>query len=447
LISDSEVNETVLWTGYNLFHTTLSGDLITTTTTILFSAEPTGVSYNPNNDHYFFSDDSARQIYEVDPGPDGKVGTADDLVTDFDTVAFGCYDPEDVAYDSTQNHLFVIDGVQNEVFEIDPGTNNLFDGVPPAGDDVVSFFDVEVMGLIDPEGIAYNPDLDHLYVVSNDSRVIAELNMDGILLRYIDLSSFNHINLAGLTYAPSSQNPADMHIYLVARGWDPDQNPAANDGKLFEISYPAYVPPVNQPPTVDAGPDQTIQWPASANLDGTVMDDGLPYPPGSITTTWSQLSGPVGVAFVDPSAVDTTAYFPDVGTYVLQLEAGDSLLTAADALTITVQIEPINYAPVVEAGPDQTITLPDSVELDGTVTDDGLPDPPGMFTTTWSVVIGPGPVIFGDDSAEDTTASFSVDGTYVLKLTADDGLLTNDDIMTVIVEPVLIYLPIVMQSH
>src|SRR5439155_1058477 len=75
-----------------------------------------------------------------------------------------------------------------------------------------------------------------------------------------------------------------------------------------------------------------------------------------------------------------------------------------------------NQAPVVDAGPDQTITLPSSANLNGTVTDDGLPNPPGTVTTTWSEVSGPGAVTFGDASAVDTAASFSAAGTYVLKL-------------------------------
>ena len=40
------------------------------------------------------------------------------------------------------------------------------------------------------------------------------------------------------------------------------------------VLYPA--PPVNQPPTVDAGPDGTITLPARAPLNGVVRDDGLP---------------------------------------------------------------------------------------------------------------------------------------------------------------------------
>jgi hypothetical protein len=89
--------------------------------------------------------------------------------------------------------------------------------------------------------------------------------------------------------------------------------------------------------------------------------------------------------------------------------------------------------PVVDAGTDQTITLPDSANLDGTVTDDGLPDPPGAVTTTWSKVSGPGTVTFGNANAVDTTASFSAAGTYVLRLTADDGELDANDEVTITV--------------
>ena len=43
------------------------------------------------------------------------------------------------------------------------------------------------------------------------------------------------------------------------------------------------------------------------------------------------------------------------------------------------------------------------------------------------MVSGPGTVSFGDASAVDTTASFSTDGGYVLRLSADDGSLSASD--------------------
>src|SRR5690606_25743938 len=56
-------------------------------------------------------------------------------------------------------------------------------------------------------------------------------------------------------------------------------------------------PPVNQPPVVSAGSDQSIALPASANLSGTAADDGLPNPPSAMTTTWTKVSGPGTVTF------------------------------------------------------------------------------------------------------------------------------------------------------
>ena len=101
-------------------------------------------------------------------------------------------------------------------------------------------------------------------------------------------------------------------------------------------------------------------------------------------------------------------------------------------LRVTYNPPQANQTPVVRAGPDQMITLPMSVNLDGTVTDDGLPTPPGAVTSTWNKVSGPGTVTFGNASAVDTTANFSQGGTYVLRLTANDGSLQSSDDVTVI---------------
>ena len=69
------------------------------------------------------------------------------------------------------------------------------------------------------------------------------------------------------------------------------------------------------------------------------------------------------------------------------------------------------------------------------MTDDGLPS--ATVTTTWAKVFlaGPGTVTFGNANAVDTTATFSLPGTYVLRLTATDGLLQAFDDVVITVEP------------
>ncbi|MBI3895536.1 MAG: hypothetical protein HY313_06365 [Acidobacteria bacterium] len=110
---------------------------------------------------------------------------------------------------------------------------------------------------------------------------------------------------------------------------------STNNSVTFNLVEP---PPVddNTPPTVDAGVDQTITLPALANLIGTAADDGLPSPPGTLTTAWSQISGPGAVAFGNANALSTTASFSVAGTYVLRLTVSDSALSSSDDVTITV---------------------------------------------------------------------------------------------------------------
>ncbi len=193
----------------------------------------------------------------------------------------------------------------------------------------------------------------------------------------------------------------------------------------------------NQAPTVDAGIDQSVGVPSgsplTAALDATVTDDGLPNPPGAVTTTWTQVSGPGSTTFADAGAVDTTATFSTPGSYVLRLAADDSELSSFDEVVIDVSIQ--NTAPAVDAGSDQTVLFGDGATLDATVTDDGLPNPPGAVTTTWAQVSGPGSAGFADAGAVDTTVAFSAPGTYVLRLTADDSDLSSFDELTVTVSP------------
>ena len=179
----------------------------------------------------------------------------------------------------------------------------------------------------------------------------------------------------------------------------------------------------NQAPVVNAGTAQTITLPALATLSGSATDDGLPTPPGTLTYAWTKVSGPGAVTFGNAANAATAASFSVAGSYVLRLTASDGSLSASADVTITANpIGTVNQAPVVSAGPNQTIALPASATLAGTATDDGLPNPPGALTTTWSLVSGPvSGVVFGNPAAPATTATFAAPGTYVLRLTAGDG--------------------------
>ncbi len=187
----------------------------------------------------------------------------------------------------------------------------------------------------------------------------------------------------------------------------------------------------NQPPVVSAGPNLTISLPTnSALLNGSVLDDGLPVG-GTVTQSWSEISGPTAVSFATPTQPQTSATFSQAGTYVLQLTASDSQLTSSAKTTVIVY--PPNQPPVVSAGPDQSFMWfgAQGTYLSGTVTDDGLPAG-STLTINWTTISGPSPISsFYPPNSAVTLAQFPYPGTYVAELSANDTQFTTTSFVTI----------------
>jgi Bacterial Ig domain len=253
-------------------------------------------------------------------------------------------------------------------------------------------------------------------------------------LKYFWLINGTHP--AGVTYSSNGTNAArTVTVTFTHSGRYRfkaiilDSNNRYKDTNEIEVTYIAST--TNQAPDAGAGADTSVTLPASVNLVGTATDDGLPSG-STLTTTWSKVSGPGTVTFANANAKTTSAAFSVAGTYTLRLTASDGALSDSDDVSVVVRAAPVNVAPTVDAGPDRSVTLPASASLIGTATDDGLPS--GLLTTTWSKVSGPGTVTFTNANTLTTNASFSQDGSYVLRLTANDGALsaTNDVTVTVV---------------
>jgi hypothetical protein len=240
LICDSEVEEmSNLWSNVNLFETTFIGTLVKKSNTIAFTKEPTGLAYNPANGHMFISDDDGRRVFELGPGTDGIYGTSDDVRTVFKTSYFGSNDPEGVAFDPTSNTLYIVDGVNEEVYLIRPGTDGKFNGVAPYGDDFVTNFDTNILGVHDPEGIGFYPATGHLYISDTATRTtVAEVTTAGTLVQIIDISAASALKPSGIGFGPGSSDPASVAMYLTDRRVDNNTNPSENDGKVYELSIP-----------------------------------------------------------------------------------------------------------------------------------------------------------------------------------------------------------------
>jgi hypothetical protein len=171
-------------------------------------------------------------------------------------------------------------------------------------------------------------------------------------------------------------------------------------------------------------------------LNGTeVFRSNMPEGATITSSTWATTAiGGADESTFYPGAVSPTLLLAGPNTLAVEIHQANA--TSSDIsfdLELTGNISSQNTAPVVNAGPDLSITLPASADLVGSVIDDGLPTPPGAPANLWTMVSGPATVAFDNAASPRTSAHFSTAGTYVLRLTANDGEFTVQDDTTVTV--------------
>ena len=406
MVSDSEVDETVSgkthFDGANVWEMTLNGSVVRTAnispvspTDVPMTDEPTGVAWNSLNGHYYFSDDNACAVWDLNPGADGLVGTTDDSWTSFDTQDMNAGDPEGIAYDNWNNHLFVVDGTNVEVYQFSvSGT-------------LLDQFDISSFGVTDPEGIEFNSISGTLFVLSSSAnRVIIETNLDGMLLQTIDVSASNSTAPAGLAYAPASDGSDAKRFYIVDRGIDNNDNPNIIDGKMYEMSAPAATStktPTATAITSDLPDPSTVGQAVAIDYSVTVAPPGSGTPTGNVTVSDGTQScsgtvaaGSCSITFTSAGAKTLTA------TYLGDANFSGSASTPATAHTVN----PANTTTDINSDlPDPSVVgQAATIIYSVTVTSPGSGTPTGHVTVSDGIQSCSGTVAAGSCSITFTTA-------------------------------------------
>jgi S-layer homology domain len=236
IVVDSEIDEAPAphYAGANVWEMSLTGSVVRTWNTLAYTDEPADAAFNPANGRLYIVDDDLDEVFVVSRGGDGQFGTGDDGVSSFDTTMYGSTDPSGITFGA--GYMFIADGLPAEIFRIHPGPNRTFGN----GDDTVIHFDVASRGQTDPEGIAYDPRSNSLFIVTD--RVYSDLlhvTLSGATLQNIDLGFVPNRVPGGLTLARSSGSSGVLSLWLADRGVDNDIDPNENDGRIFELTAPA----------------------------------------------------------------------------------------------------------------------------------------------------------------------------------------------------------------
>jgi hypothetical protein len=361
------------------------------------------------------------------------------FVQRIDTFAFdpGSPDPAGVTYLSGEGHLLIADS------EVDETTGAGYHGV--------NLWEITLNGSVqdvgttvgftnEPTGLSHDPVTNTLFISSDDQRKIF-LDRPGPDLRFgtsdDQITSINVQAYSGDTEDPE-WDPTTGHLFFLdgttteVYEIDPVDGTFGNANDVvthFDVGkYGANdveglgSDPVRNTLLVGERASKLIYEVTKAGELVSIIDaSGIPG-----------LSRISGLAMA-PSSTD-----PSVLHYWIVDRAQDngSNSNENDGKLFEISATPSgNAAPSVGAGPDQTVIVSDAATLSGTVSDDGLPDPPGTTTSAWSKVSGPGDVSFQNAASPWTAATFSADGTYVLRLTADDSAAQASDDVTITVLP------------
>ena len=193
-----------------------------------------------------------------------------------------------------------------------------------------------------------------------------------------------------------------------------------NDGKVDSAPATVTISTASpQPPTANAGANQTVKTGATVALSGSGSDpQSLP-----LTYSWSLTTRPNGsTAALSSTTSKTPTFVADKpGTYVAQLIVNNGYQNSQPS---TVTITTSNTPPVANAGSDQSIVLGSIVQLDGSASSDADGDP---LTYSWSLVSRPDDSRVNLSAANSKTPTFTPDvaGTYVVQLIVNDALANS----------------------
>lgn len=232
-------------------------------------------------------------------------------------------------------------------------------------------------------------------------------------------------------YSPVGSPNADFRNNVV---WKWGRQGGTGSGYGSGVDYKATANIVNNYYYSSADPGRAVDLDA----DPTAGSGAKAYAAGNVS----------GNAGVNPNSKSNNSEFAIAADYAIAMQdactaaqlvlaqAGPSKRNSIDAgfigaVILTNCSGPINSAPIANAGPDASITLPtNSILLSGTGTDsDG-----SIVSYAWNQVSGPSTSTISNASGASTMVTALAQGTYVFKLTVtDNGGATGSDQVSIVV--------------
>jgi hypothetical protein len=346
-LSDSEIDELSQFVGHNIFETSLAGDRVFREIASN-NNEPTGINYSSFDGFFYVTRDDRPQRGLL--RYDDRLNTPLAYV-DTSLAVPTATDPEDVTSDPTTGFLYVVDGSGGgrQVLVYDANLSFRY-----------SFSVAD--RLADAEGIAFEPNLRHLFIVSGVEDDVLEYTVTGSFVARYDLNGFAPALRApqGMTFAPTSDptdHPSRLALYIVDGGQD-----NFPDGGVYEavLSDPSNgTMSIRDNAGSDDAEEKSLRMSLTSSSLNLVEDKGVQ----TVGMRFNRINIPRGATISNAHIQFQTDKASNKSTsLVIQGEATDSSTTFLNAngnissrprTTASVTWNPPAWNTVGEAGPSQ----------------------------------------------------------------------------------------------
>ncbi|MEW5958499.1 MAG: right-handed parallel beta-helix repeat-containing protein [Chloroflexota bacterium] len=218
--------------------------------------DPINMAFDDLFKRLLLFDSAVGELVEIKTGPEGRLNPSPEAITRYQVGQLGLQTPRGMTVDPANGHLFILDSAAQQLVRIEPDPAGGFDGAAALEDGRVSWVDLTPAGLVNPRGLALNPNNGHLYLLNSVGQRLYELTKTGQVAAILGLPPSEFIDPQGLVFAFSADatdDPSTIDFYVADTGLSAEQTTQA-PGRIMELSLPiVYVP--GDAPTIQAGID------------------------------------------------------------------------------------------------------------------------------------------------------------------------------------------------
>ena len=244
----------------------------------------------------------------------------------------------------------------------------------------------------------------------------ASSDADGDALTYSWALTSKPNGSSALLASPTSESPTFVPDLAGSYALSLTVNDGKRDSATSSLTLEAVSS--NSAPVANAGRGQNVLVGATVELDGSTSSDA---DGDALTYSWALISKPSGssAALASPTSVSPTFVADLSGSYVTSLIVNDGNLNSV-ASTVTVEAATDNAAPIAGTGPDRSVIIGTTVELDGSASSDADGD---ALTYSWALTSKPNgsSALLSSPTSVSPTFVPDLTGSYVASLTVNDG--------------------------